>query len=49
MPEYRVYIIGQDGHFQSCFDLECADDAQACEAGKKFVVGTTLSFGNVTG
>ena len=30
--------LGQDGHFQSCFDLECAVDAQICEA-KKFVGG----------
>ena len=32
------YIIGQDKHFQNCFDLECAVDAQVCEA-KKFVGG----------
>jgi hypothetical protein len=37
MPEYRLYFIGADGHFQTSLDLECTDDAQACEAAKKLV------------
>jgi hypothetical protein len=35
MPEYRAYIIGPDGHFQSSIPLECADDAQAIAAAKQ--------------
>jgi hypothetical protein len=37
MPEYRAYIIGQDGHFQSSINLECADDAEASEAARKLL------------
>jgi hypothetical protein len=34
MPEYRVYIIGPDGHFHSSVSLECADDTEATEQAK---------------
>ena len=39
MPEYRAYIIGYDGHFQSSVNLECADDAEASDEAKKLVDG----------
>jgi hypothetical protein len=28
MPEYRVYIIGSDGHFVNSVELDCADDSE---------------------
>ena len=39
MPEYRVYIIGSDGHFQSAVPLDCADDFEAKEKAKRLVDG----------
>jgi hypothetical protein len=29
VTEYRVYVIGMDGHFQKSIPLECADDDAA--------------------
>jgi hypothetical protein len=39
MPEYRVYIIGSDGHFYNSVPLECADDTAAKKRAKKLVDG----------
>jgi hypothetical protein len=39
MPNYRAYIIGQDGHFLGAEILsECADDEAAANAAQKLVV-----------
>jgi hypothetical protein len=39
MPEYRVYIIGSDGHFHSAVPLECAHDDEAMERAEQLVDG----------
>jgi hypothetical protein len=39
MPEYRVYLIGSDGHFYSAVPLECADDDEARERAEQLVDG----------
>jgi hypothetical protein len=39
MPEYRVYIVGSDGHFQSAQALECADDDEAARQAERLVDG----------
>ena len=39
MAEYRVYIIGVDGHFFNAVPLECSDDADAKERAKQLVDG----------
>jgi hypothetical protein len=39
MPDYRAYIIGQDGHFQSSVVLTHDDDDSAREAAKQLVDG----------
>jgi len=39
MPEYRAYIIGEDGHFYEAVPLVCADDAEAIEKTEKLVDG----------
>jgi hypothetical protein len=39
MPEYRVYIIGSDGHFHSAVPLECADDIEATKQARKLADG----------
>jgi hypothetical protein len=37
MPEYRAYLIGEDGHFQDAVPLICADDAEAMEKAQRLV------------
>jgi hypothetical protein len=37
MPEYRAYLIGDDGHFQDAVPLICADDAEAMEKARRLV------------
>jgi hypothetical protein len=39
MSEYRVYIIGSDGHFIRAIQLDCADDKAAIESAKQLVNG----------
>ena len=39
MPEYRIYIVGSDGHFHSSVPLECDDDTDAMEKAKQLVYG----------
>ena len=39
MPEYRVYIIGEGGHFESAVPLICPDDDTAKEKAKQLVDG----------
>jgi hypothetical protein len=39
MPEYRVYIIGSDGHFFNAISLECTDDAGAMKQAEKLIHG----------
>ena len=35
MPEYRAYLIGDDGHFIGCEHFTCADDSEALEKAKR--------------
>jgi len=39
MPQYRAFIIGADGEFQSSGPIECADDEAALKKAKQFVDG----------
>ena len=39
MPEYRVYVVGRDGHFQRSIPLDCSSDEAAKEEAKKLVDG----------
>jgi hypothetical protein len=39
MPEYRIYIVGSDGHFFNSVPLECADDSEAADQAKQLVDG----------
>ncbi len=39
MQEYRVYIMGSDGHVQERVDLLCNDDGEAIEQAKQLVDG----------
>jgi hypothetical protein len=39
MADYRLYIIGHDGHFQSSTELDCPDDEAAKIVAEKLVDG----------
>jgi hypothetical protein len=39
MADYRVYIIGADGHFLRSVELVCPDDEKAQEFAKQLVDG----------
>jgi hypothetical protein len=39
MTDYRVYVIGRDGHFVKAIQLDCANDEAAIESAKQFVNG----------
>jgi hypothetical protein len=34
MPEYRAYVVGDDGHFNGYEPLVCADDVEAITKAK---------------
>ena len=44
MEHYRVYVIGQDGHFIKSIDLSCADDSVAVETAKQLIDGHDLEL-----
>jgi hypothetical protein len=44
MQHYRVYVIGQDGHFIRSIDLSCADDSAAIESAKQLIDGHDLEL-----
>jgi len=37
MADYRVYLLGLDGHIANVIQLDCADDQAAKESAKQFV------------
>jgi hypothetical protein len=42
MSDYRAYIVGADGHFQSFEIIEAPDDASAVEKAETFVDGMDI-------
>jgi hypothetical protein len=44
MSEYRVYIVGSDGHFFKSVELECADDAEAVKQAEQLVDGHNVEL-----
>jgi hypothetical protein len=44
MTDYRVYIIGNDGHFVSAIQLDCPDDNAAIESAKQFINGHDIEL-----
>jgi hypothetical protein len=44
MQEYRVYVIGSDGHFYNSLPLECADDDMAMERARQLVNGRDVEL-----
>ena len=39
VPDYRAYVIGNDGHVLKRHDFECLDDLAALEYARQYVVG----------
>jgi hypothetical protein len=44
VSDYRVYIIGSDGHFVKAIQLDCVDDAAAIESAKQFIDGRDIEL-----
>ena len=44
MPDYRVYLIGADGHISQRIELECPDDPTAKETAKRLVDGLDVEL-----
>jgi hypothetical protein len=49
MPDYRAYIVGKDGHFES-FEIIAADsDEQALKVAEKLVDGHDVELWHLAG
>ena len=44
MTDYRVYFIGDDGHFLGAVNLDCPDDEAAKEYAKQFINGHDIEL-----
>jgi hypothetical protein len=44
MSEYRVYVIGLDGHFINAVLLDCANDKAAIESARQLIDGKDLEL-----
>ena len=38
MPDYRAYLIGEDGHFYDAVPLVCTDDAEAISKARPLAI-----------
>jgi hypothetical protein len=44
IQQYRVYVIGSDGHFVKSIQLDSPDDNAAIESAKQFVDGHDIEL-----
>jgi hypothetical protein len=44
MAEYRIYVVGADGHFVGCEPLVCGDDVEAIEKAKRLVQANDIEL-----
>lgn len=44
MLEYRVYIIGKDGHFSHRYEFRCATDDDAWNLARKLLNGHDIEL-----
>ena len=44
MVDYRVYVIGSDGHFVRAIQLDCPDDNAAIESAKQLIDGHDIEL-----
>jgi len=47
MADYRVYVIGLDGHFYRSVLLDCIDDAEAVKQAKNQLDGHDIELWQV--
>jgi hypothetical protein len=46
MPEYRAFLVGEDGHFTGFEEMVCDDDAAALERAGQLVDGHDVELWN---
>jgi hypothetical protein len=46
VPEYRAYLVGEDGHFFNFEEMVCDDDAAALERARQLVDGHDVELWN---
>jgi hypothetical protein len=44
MRHYRIYTVGQDGHFAGAADVVCADDQEAIRKAQQAVNGNAVEL-----
>jgi hypothetical protein len=44
MSNYRVYVIGDDGHFLRAIQIDCQDDNAAIESARQFIDGHDIEL-----
>jgi hypothetical protein len=44
VPDYRVYVVGDDGHFRDAVPLVCETDDEAIEKAKQLMDGHDLEL-----
>jgi hypothetical protein len=44
VPEYRAYIVGQDGHFRGFEGFACRDDADAVAKAERLIDGHDIEL-----
>jgi hypothetical protein len=44
MPDYRIYIVGSNGHFSDVVTLESADDSEATRQAEQLVDGRAIEL-----
>jgi hypothetical protein len=44
MADYRVYLVGEDGHFYEAVPMTCSDDAEAIERAQQLAIGQDVEL-----
>lgn len=44
MKDYRLYVIGGNGHFIRAIELSCTDEEEAIQSAKQFIDGHDLEL-----
>jgi hypothetical protein len=44
MTDYRVYVLGSDGHIVNAIQLDCPDDSTAIQTAKQYINGHDIEL-----
>jgi hypothetical protein len=44
MTNYRVYVLGNDGHIVNAIQPDCPDDSTAIQTAKKYINGHDIEL-----